>query len=113
MRDTRLRNTDHIVLGGERLRLVVVKDTTSAPGIAGKRTLPTEFCATPIDEEGDDLIVKGATDEVPAVPAVAGSRKRKKVRCHKKLITIMDGAFKKRAGIGGWEYTVLAHILEY
>jgi hypothetical protein len=59
------------------------------------------------------LIVEGATDEVPAVPAVAGSRKRRKLRCHDKLVTIFEGSFKKRARTGGWEYTVSALILEY
>jgi hypothetical protein len=82
MRDARLRTTDHIVLGRERLRLVVVKDKTSAPGVAGKRALPKEFCAMPIDEEGDYSIAEGTTAEVPVV---AGNRKRKKVRAHKKL----------------------------
>jgi hypothetical protein len=68
-------------LSGERLRLVVVKDTMSAPGIAGKRALPKEFTTMPIDEEDDYLIPEEATDEVTAV---AGNSKCKKVtvRCH-------------------------------
>ena len=54
----------------------------------------------PVDAEGSDVIGE------------AGGRRRK-VRCFKTLVTVQDGPAEARAGVGGWQYTLLAKILQF
>jgi hypothetical protein len=109
-KSARNANGSYIVLGGERMRLVMRQETdqTSSPGIAGKIAMQEEYAAVPVDNEGNDLMTGEATAD----------RKRKRVKVHDTLVTVLRGSFKKRKGldglsVGGWEYTFYALLHEY
>ena len=85
-------STDHIVMGGKRMRLVEMQQDADTP--AGKET----FSTVPIDAEGNDVMDEEAS-------ADSRPRKRKKVRCFDNLVTVEKGAARSRGSEGGWEYT--------
>ena len=87
-------STDHIVMGGKRMRLVAMQQDAGTP--AGKET----FSTVPIDGEGNDVMDEKASADSRSCP-----RKRKKVRCFDNLVTVEKGAARSRGSEGGWEYT--------
>jgi hypothetical protein len=90
-RCARMLSTDHIVMGGRRMRLVAMQQDADTP--AGKE----KFSTVPIDAEGNDVMDEEA-------PADIRPRKRK-VRCFDNLVTVEKGAARSRGSEGGWEYT--------
>jgi hypothetical protein len=87
-------STDHIVVGGKRMRLVAMQQYAGTP--AGKET----FSTVPIDGEGNDVM-----DEEASADSSSSPRKRKKVRCFDNLVTVEKGAARSRCSEDGWEYT--------
>ena len=96
-RGARMLSTDHIVLGGKRMRLVVMQQHADTP--AGTK----EFSTVPVDAEGNDVI-----EEADIRP-----RKRQKVRCFDWLVKLEKGPAVARAGVGGWQYDTLAKINQF
>jgi hypothetical protein len=70
-------STDHIVMGGRRMRLVAMQQDAGTP--AGKET----FSTVPIDVEGNDVMDEEASADIRF--------RKRKVRCFDNLVTVEKG----------------------
>ena len=107
VRHARFMGRDHIVMGGKAMRLVVIPRSNES--LRSEDPTRDHYSTVPMDAEGHDLV--GAE---PAAQALGFKlkRKRKKVKCHRMLVSVFGGAAKARDG-GGWEYTYDALKLMY
>ena len=76
-RCARMLSTDHIVMGGRRMRLVAMQQDAGTP--AGKET----FSTVPINEEGNDVMDEEASADIRF--------RKRKVRCFDNLVTVEKG----------------------
>ena len=79
-RCARMLSTDHIVMGGRRMRLVAMHCMQQDAGTpAGKET----FSTVPINEEGNDVMDEEASADIRF--------RKRKVRCFNNLVTVEKG----------------------